>query len=163
MPRSCLITSNMLSIGPQWLVIFMMLHISVSGPLHAVIFNLRTRTHRLSSGGISIMSWLDTEYHCHSSKVSWLIAPKPTGMRFELFTVAMIPRFLCLVVNERAIFTGANPLRSTLSNSLSMTSKTNTGTCACNIATQYLWMKLRLGILQLEHGGLHQKLPQRLD
>ena len=90
------------------------------------------------------------EYHCHSSKVSWLIAPKPTGMRFELSTVAVIPRLPCLVVNERAIFTGANPLRSTQSNSLSTTSKTNTGTYACNIATQYLWMRLRPGILQLE-------------
>ena len=73
------------------------------------------------------------------------------------------PRLPFLVVNERVIFTGANPLRSTPSNSLSMTSKTNTGTYACNIATQYLWMRLRPGILQLEHGGPHRKLPQRLD
>ena len=76
-------------------------------------------------------------------------------MRFELSTLAVISRFLCLVVGECAIFSGANPLRSTPSNTLSITSRTNIGTCACDTTMQFLWMKLRLGILQLEHGSPH--------
>ena len=45
------------------------------------------------------------------------------------------PKVPCLVVSEHAIFIGINLLRSTLNNSLSTTSRTNTSTCAYDIAT----------------------------